>query len=766
MAKYLDNTGLSYLWGKIKTLFVPQTRKINNKALDADITLTAEDVGALADADMPITLIENNDSANKTSLRSLDSGTYVLKGYFKPFESSTDSYTFSTGMLVAVVKTASMSYVQILYAKGNTVQYLEISDTEVTRKDAKLQNMESTANKAMAIEETSDDYHYPSAKAVYDATKDKLDKSGGTMTGALTLSGDPVSDLDAATKKYVDDESKMLIKTVVYDSETDTYSFENATGNEYAEFLAAWQDGRAMAIKYYGMLYFGDGVLSDSSIGFHALTRLGCSTSTFVSETLSTTYQFNLTTDNSLRFLEYPNCAYAYFIAEQDSDGTYKLYNYNKTAVVAEPYTELAKLYKNRIPIKIFYASIVFDVSYYSSSQLHFHSSDIKLSELPNKVRRLTITSSNEITYSESPVGQVALYYLKKDDDGNWTLLDAKKNVITTPHAELTAQYAALTHIVIYNQTFGKMAYIDYFKTSYLYIRELPTAGSSYVFSNFYKITSDNVITAYAIQMETINNKVSDIATNATNTVKYPNCKAVTDYVAATKALVINVKHNIFDENNPNPYFVDIGSNGDGIYLAESTENKYTKIMDALKNSVPCVLRVWQNSNSYYDYAFTTGGYNGSILFVSSTFTGNSGDSGYTIEYPGFGGYLIGTDNSITATNYIEIETQSNRTDDIESNATASDMYPSAKAVADYVATHLASNTSVTLAASGWADNSQTVAASGVTASNNIVVSPAPDYISAYINGSIRCTAQSDGALTFVCSTVPTVDIVVNLIIN
>lgn len=33
----------------------------------------------------------------------------------------------------------------------------------------------------------------------------KLDKSGGTMTGALTLSGAPSSDLHAATKKYVDD---------------------------------------------------------------------------------------------------------------------------------------------------------------------------------------------------------------------------------------------------------------------------------------------------------------------------------------------------------------------------------------------------------------------------------------------------------------------------------------------------------------------------------------------------------------------------------
>lgn len=34
-----------------------------------------------------------------------------------------------------------------------------------------------------------------------------LPKSGGTMTGALTLAGDPTGDLQAATKKYVDDKS-------------------------------------------------------------------------------------------------------------------------------------------------------------------------------------------------------------------------------------------------------------------------------------------------------------------------------------------------------------------------------------------------------------------------------------------------------------------------------------------------------------------------------------------------------------------------------
>lgn len=44
----------------------------------------------------------------------------------------------------------------------------------------------------------------------------KLDKSGGTMTGALTLSGAPTADLHAATKKYVDDSILALPEPMIF----------------------------------------------------------------------------------------------------------------------------------------------------------------------------------------------------------------------------------------------------------------------------------------------------------------------------------------------------------------------------------------------------------------------------------------------------------------------------------------------------------------------------------------------------------------------
>lgn len=141
-----------------------------------------------------ITYLENLDSNNRIPLRSLDSGMYVLHGYFTSYAGAPNSYTFSQGMLVSIGKATNQSYVQIFYSKDNTIQYLVITDDSVERKDAKLVNMESIANKVTEIDDSADDYHYPSAKSVYDA----LTKANGTNVGVIY-----VSDLITKDAPYV-----------------------------------------------------------------------------------------------------------------------------------------------------------------------------------------------------------------------------------------------------------------------------------------------------------------------------------------------------------------------------------------------------------------------------------------------------------------------------------------------------------------------------------------------------------------------------------
>lgn len=75
------------------------------------------------------------------------------------------------------------------------------------------------------------------------------------------------------------------------------------------------------------------------------------------------------------------------------------------------------------------------------------------------------------------------------------------------------------------------------------------------------------------------------------------------------------------------------------------------------------------------------------------------------------------------------------------------------------------SSITVSLIVANWSNSSQTVTATGVTASNNVVVSPAPSSIDDYVSGGIKCTAQASNSLTFTCTTTPTTAISVNVLI-
>ena len=75
------------------------------------------------------------------------------------------------------------------------------------------------------------------------------------------------------------------------------------------------------------------------------------------------------------------------------------------------------------------------------------------------------------------------------------------------------------------------------------------------------------------------------------------------------------------------------------------------------------------------------------------------------------------------------------------------------------------SSTTASLTVNGWSNNSQTVNVSGVTASNDVIVSPASASKDGYIAAGIWCSAQAAGMLTFTCTTVPEDAITVNVTI-
>ena len=69
----------------------------------------------------------------------------------------------------------------------------------------------------------------------------------------------------------------------------------------------------------------------------------------------------------------------------------------------------------------------------------------------------------------------------------------------------------------------------------------------------------------------------------------------------------------------------------------------------------------------------------------------------------------------------------------------------------------------ITLDASKWSNNSQTVSVSGVTANNDVDVLPAPESHVAYCEAGVYCFAQRNGSLTFTCDDKPNNNLTVNV---
>ena len=75
----------------------------------------------------------------------------------------------------------------------------------------------------------------------------------------------------------------------------------------------------------------------------------------------------------------------------------------------------------------------------------------------------------------------------------------------------------------------------------------------------------------------------------------------------------------------------------------------------------------------------------------------------------------------------------------------------------------------VTLSASGWSGNAQTVTVSGVSADETAqLIQPCPAMASqtAYYEAGILCAGQAANQLTFTCQTVPTADLTVYIVMQ
>lgn len=94
MAEYLDKAHLSYyttkLVDKLRSIFVPQTRKVNNKALSSDISLDASDVLSQAQQDAANSGVT---SADVTKLSGIEAGAEVnVQANWNESDTTSDAY--------------------------------------------------------------------------------------------------------------------------------------------------------------------------------------------------------------------------------------------------------------------------------------------------------------------------------------------------------------------------------------------------------------------------------------------------------------------------------------------------------------------------------------------------------------------------------------------------------------------------------------------------------------------------------------------------
>lgn len=72
------------------------------------------------------------DASGNVILRQLNSGAYVLSGYFRPFAGSKQIAMFDGEMIAAVNRQTDKSFVQLLSPANNAIQHMEITDSTCT----------------------------------------------------------------------------------------------------------------------------------------------------------------------------------------------------------------------------------------------------------------------------------------------------------------------------------------------------------------------------------------------------------------------------------------------------------------------------------------------------------------------------------------------------------------------------------------------------------------------------------------------------------
>lgn len=189
MAKYVDSNGLLYFWQGLKTKLAAKADASSVPTKTSDLT---NDSGFITSGDIPEGAAASTTTPIMDGTASVGTELAFARGdHVHPTDTSRQAKITASGLLKGNGSgTVTAAVAGTDYAAASHGTHVTFSTTAPV--------MDGTAAVGTATTVSRSDHVHPS-----DTTK--LSLSGGTMTGTLTLSAAPTSNLQAATKKYVDD---------------------------------------------------------------------------------------------------------------------------------------------------------------------------------------------------------------------------------------------------------------------------------------------------------------------------------------------------------------------------------------------------------------------------------------------------------------------------------------------------------------------------------------------------------------------------------
>lgn len=118
-------------------------------------------------------------------------------------------------------------------AAENSAQSVDVNN--LVHKDQNLSDLQSIPttlqNLGLQNVDNTSDVDKPISSLQQNALDDKLNLSGGTLSGALTLSGDPINNLHSSTKQYVDNVAYRAPDAILTHEKNTTGSAGGSTAN-------------------------------------------------------------------------------------------------------------------------------------------------------------------------------------------------------------------------------------------------------------------------------------------------------------------------------------------------------------------------------------------------------------------------------------------------------------------------------------------------------------------------------------------------------